>query len=331
MNELSEEQVIDRDRLTNLLAETIYDSTNPYSLIGSTLDYDIDQFGQILTGLTGGGEIDYTVDFEWPDSLSADDRSKEKRRTRDSFLRAGIISHTNLDEIIERLRMQDDVIIGVDTNVLWDCLLTATLLEKIYEEDFPNWILIAVPKLVMAETENGANNTFGGNHPRVGKAVYKGRIAQRALQEIIDLREADPDRPGLAIITIGEMNQSATIDRSNWKLDSLIRGQFQTFLDDISFHKGTFFVSQDRVNVMMSGTEGADGLYLQKPELTEYRSKSISLDQFTQLVYELCTQFGTIRLKSEGDGQSLELSVFWTGKQVSDWQDSKLAVTAYGD
>lgn len=328
MNEISEGEVIDRDRLQELITNSIGAGTGSFSLTGSVLDYRLDEFAQVLVGKTVDDQVQCTIDLHWPTEFPDDNKSQEESRIQDSFLRAGIARHTNLSDVMERLRMQDDVIIGLDTNVLWDCLLTSILLEEIYKADFPNWILIAVPKLVMAETENAANNTFGGSHPRAGKPVYTGRVAQRALQEIMDIREADPTRPGLAMITVGEMDQGADIDRSNWKLDALIRDQYQTFLEDISFHKGTFFLSQDRVNVMMSGTEGADGLYLQKPDLEEFQSESISRTKFTQLVYELCIQFGTIRLKSEETESMLELSVFWPGKQVSDWRESKVAVTS---
>lgn len=328
MHELSEGEVITKERLEDLLNDPTLTESGPFSITGSVLDYRIDEYARVLTGRKKGREVQYKIDLEWPEEFPEDNISQERSRVQDSFLRTGIARHTNLTEIMERLRMQDDVIIGLDTNVLWDCLMTSVLLEEIYEEPFPNWILIAVPKLVMAETENAANNTFGGSHPRAGKPVYTGRIGQRALQEIMDIREPNPDRPGIAMITVGEINQGADIDRNNWKLDASIRDQFQTFLDDISFHKGTFFLSQDRVNVMMSGTEGADGLYLQKPDLTEFQSQSISEDQFTQLVYELCTQFGTIRINNEETGSLLELSVFWPGKQVSDWRDSKVAVTS---
>jgi hypothetical protein len=69
--------------------------------------------------------------------------------------------------------------------------------------------------MVMAETDNAANNTFGGDHPRSGGPVYKGRIGQRALQEIMDIRAPDPDRPGLSMVAVGEANQSADVDRHN--------------------------------------------------------------------------------------------------------------------
>lgn len=325
--DISEEKLIDRTKLFDLVSDTICSDTDSFGITGSILDYRIDDYARILSCEPDEDHTQYEIDFEWPEDFEEDNKSQEESRIQDSFLRAGIIQHSNLPNVMERLRMQDDVIIGIDTNVLWDCLLTSMLLDEIYKEAFPNWILVAVPKLVMAETENAANNTFGGSHSRAGDPVYAGRVAQRSLQEIMDIRQKNPDRPGLAMITVGDMNNSADINRSNWKLDSLIRNQFQAFLSDISFHKGTFFLSQDRVNVMMSGTEGADGLYLQKPDLDEFSTGTISLQELTQLLYELCIQFGSIRLvDDETDEIKTELSVLWPGKQVSDWRESMLKI-----
>lgn len=324
--QVAEGDLIDIETLHGLIEDGLGSDHDQLRIAGSLLDYRTEEYASVLTCDPAGQDVEYRVEFDWPEDFSDENRSKERSHTQDSFLRAGLARHSNLDDVMEKLRMQDDVIIGIDTNVLWDCILTSLLLEEIYKEEFPNWILVAVPRLVMAETENAANNTFGGSHPRAGGPVYQGRVGQRALQEVMDIRDPDPDRPGLSMITVGEMDQGANVDRDNWKLDSLIRHQFQKFLEDISFHKGTFFLSQDRVNVMMSGTEGADGLYLQKPDIDAFRTGTISTSQMSRLLYELCIQYGRIKMSSPSNGDLIELSIFWSGKQVSDWRDSKMEV-----
>lgn len=329
----SASDVTDGDRITldilEELVERAADSgTGSFVLGGSTLDYRIDDYAQILTfGSTPGG-IGYEVDLEWPDEFPEDNEATERSRLKDAFLRAGISEHPNLDEVMRRLRQYDDIIMGIDTNVLLDCLLTSILVEKIYEQDYPNWILIAVPKLVMAELENGANSSISaGNHPRAGWPTYQGRVAQRALQEVMEIREKNPDRPGLAMMTVGDMQENGVdITHDNWRLDSQIRKDFQEFLNDINFHKGTYFLSQDRVMVMMSGSEGADGLYLQKPEIEAFRSDTITVSECARLIYELCIQFGDVRLESDEGGKALELDIFWPGKQVADWEASGIKV-----
>jgi hypothetical protein len=146
----------------------------------------------------------------------------------------------------------------------------------------------------------------------------------------MDLREKNPDRPGLAMMTIGDLQRDwGEIEREEWKIDALIRDQFKEFLDDIGFHKGTFFLSENRVNVMMSGTEGGDALYLQKPEFSEIQSGEVTGTELSDLLYELCLQFGSIRIQPEDrDDSLLELSIYWPGKQISDWEKRRLNVVS---
>ncbi|KXB07694.1 hypothetical protein AKJ51_00265 [candidate division MSBL1 archaeon SCGC-AAA382A20] len=71
------------------------------------------------------------------------------------------------------------------------------------------------------------------------------------------------NRPSMSIMTIEKMEGPETVKGSIkcWK-DSEIKSQFREFLRNISFHKGTYFLSQDGENVIMSGGEGFEGLYL---------------------------------------------------------------------
>lgn len=79
---------------------------------------------------------------------------------------------------------------------------------------------------------------------------------------------------------------------------------------------------------MMSGAEGAEGLYLQKPKLEEFESLNITREKFVSLLYEICVQSGEIRIEGNGESKfSLDLSIFWPGKHVRDWRESKLKVS----
>jgi hypothetical protein len=327
LSEYDEGERIDVSELSTIVEDEFFSGCETYRITGSLLDYVVDEQASVLTYEVVDDRVQYRLAFDWPEGFPEDKESTQRSRITDTFLRAGITSHPNLDDVMRRLRDHDDVIIGIDSNVLWDCLFTSYLLEEIYAEPFPNWILIAVPRLVMAETENAANSKIdGGNHPRVGWPSYKGRVGHRALQEAMMIRQADPNRPGLAMMSVGDVNGgTGAVNRDNWRIDALIRNQFQGFLDDINFHKGTFFLSQDRVNVMMSGTEGSQGLYLQKPGFETLRTGSTSLTGLTRLVFELCLQFGEVTL--EGEERKLSMEVFWPGKQVSDWRDSRLNIS----
>lgn len=315
-----------------ILDEVITQGSGRFVLRGSLADYTLSEFGTILNFERSGNEFEFELSFDWPDDLESGHGAKEERRVRDSFMRAGIAHPVNLSNAMTKLRQTDDVIISIDTNVILDCAFSAHLLDEIYDHQYPNWILVAVPKLVMAEIENKANAKIkGGGHQRIGWPSYSGRIGNRGLQELMALDTKDEDHPGLALMTVGELNQNTAdiASKGNWLLDSEIRQQFHKFLSEISFHKGTYFLSQDRVNVMMSGTEGAEGLYLQKPAVSAIPNDSLDRDDLTQLIYELCVQFGTVELSRVGDDDVVSsFSIFWPGKQVADWRESNLRLEA---
>lgn len=78
---------------------------------------------------------------------------------------------------------------------------------------------------------------------------------------------------------------------------------------------------------MMSGIEGTDGLYLQMPDINEFDDGKFTDENFTTLLYKLPVQFGGVRLQRTGDHDfEMCLDVFWPGKQVSDWRQSRLKV-----
>lgn len=300
-----------------------------FTLDGSLLDHLVDELPTLMAFEGTGDGIRYEFDVEWPADFPEEKIADERHRIRDSFIRAGVARHLNLDQVMDELRRQDDVIIGIDGDVLRDCVMTSELLDEIYAEPFPNWILVAIPRLVMNGIERDAKARFSeGGHPRVGWPTYEGRIGQRALQELRVLREENSDRPGMSVMTVGELpRRGDEFDRSDWRSDALIRDQFHGYLDDIGFRKGAYFMSQNRVDVMMAGTEGGDGLHLQKPEYNDLKEGHVSVTDFAALLHELCVQFGGIRFESRGaEGPLLELGIYWPGKQVSDWESQRLNV-----
>lgn len=329
-DEIEEGDLVDFQVLQNILQGDSSSGSDSFVIEGSLLDYMINEQPRILRFDVASGDVDYQFDINWPVEFPDDNKAEERNHIRDAFLRSGIANHRNIEEVMTELRRQDDVVLGVDGNILRDCIITSNLLERVYEETYPNWMLVGIPRLVMSGMESAAKEEFtDGSHPRVGWPTYRGRIGQRALQEVMDLRRKNPDRPGLAMMTIGDLQHDTKDSKSgDWKIDALIRDQFKNFLDDIGFHKGTYFLSQNRVNVMMSGTEGGDALHLEKPVYEDLEEGSVDVASFTQLVYELCLQFGTIRLTTQESRDSmLELNAYWPGKQVSDWEHSRLSVS----
>ncbi len=110
------------------------------------------------------------------------------------------------------------------------------------------------------------------------------------------------------------------------EIELLIRQQFREFLGVINFHKGAFFLSEDKVNVMMALAEGLCGLYLQKPVWEEILGTNMLQCELWRLFYELSVSFDEITLY-EGDKVLYNISIFWPGKHVSDWEEYKVLIT----
>jgi len=258
-------------------------------------------------------------------------KRKIEEWTRDAMLRASLCEHGNLERDVMRfLKSYDDVILAPDTNILLDCVTTSILLPKIEQKigeelkGCPNWILIAIPKLVMYEVERKAIRKFSMSEfpERAGWPKYDGRIGQRALQEVLEL-DTNIDYRGVSIMTIGEIPSTFdSFKNDQTRLDSEIRYQVRDFISRISFHKGIFFITQDRVNAMMARAEGLQSLFLQKPEYNKLTKESLRNENVTRVIYETAVTYGEIRINGLGG-----FSIFWPGKHVLDWEKSRIAVT----
>ncbi len=247
---------------------------------------------------------------------------------RSALLRSGWVTHSNIGHVERRLTQYDDIIVCADTNILIDSVFSSILLPMLAKNDEPNWILIAIPKVAMAEIETWASRRFSSGYP-----TARARLAQRALQEILALdTKKDPIYRGLSIMSVGELPPDfSVLSGDSVRKDSAIRRQFRDFLRGITFHKGSFLISQDRVNVMMARAEGLEGLYLQKPEWEEIGPRTVREDEekgvlLWRLIYELCVGFGRIRI--ERTSATLELDISWPGKHVVDWEAAKVMVEA---
>lgn len=249
---------------------------------------------------------------------------------RDALLRSGLCEHGNLERVMRFIKNHDDVILAPDTNILLDCVITSILLPKIQEKideelkGCPNWILIAVPKLVMSEVEDWAVRKYQREEflARAGWPNYYGRKGQRALQEILEL-DTNINYRGVSIMTIGEIPPTYDSFKGNpRRIDSEIRFQVKDFISRISFHKGTFFLTQDRINAMMARAEGLQSLFLQKPEYNDLVKKDLKNEDVARVLYEMAVTFGEIKVQGVG-----KLSIFWPGKHVASWEKSMMMVT----
>lgn len=248
---------------------------------------------------------------------------------RDALIRCGLIKHANLENDVMRfLKNYDDVILACDTNGLLDCVITSILLPEInvrINEEIkgcPNWLLFVIPRLVMSEIERKATQKFSGIPKMAGWPTYEGRMGQRALQEILTL-DMSKEYRGLSLMTIGEIPQYyEDLRKSCQRMDGEIRKQVRDFLKSVDFHKGIFFLTQDRVNAMMARTEGIQSLYFQKPQYKELTREKLKTENISSVLYELAVTFGEITVEKLG-----KLSIFWPGKHVTHWEESRMRIT----
>lgn len=218
-----------------------------------------------------------------------------------SLIRTGMLMSPNWREISDDLSRYDDIILGVDTNILYDCVLTRQLIEGFVlnspksHRRTPNWILVVIPQIVMQELEFSANSRYDQD----GKLTRQGRLSLRALAEIFQMHTLDII--GLSVIVSGDADQTVSLHkglhkeierlrsdmneirndfmalipegkgkqfnrmRYNDNGDSIIRDQLKNFLSTTRFNKGVHFITADRINYEMSRTESLTASYYSKP------------------------------------------------------------------
>jgi DNA-binding protein len=157
--------------------------------------------GELLTLFFDQGEIKYQKRF-----FDYKDENKRKISSRidEALCRSGAVMPSNWKEIAAKLSTHDDVILGIDTNILYNCTVSEHLLPAVSMIELtefvhtPNWILLVIPATVMYELEEAANIRHKDNNLK-----NEGRFAFRALQEIIELSD-NIDIPGVSLLIVGE-------------------------------------------------------------------------------------------------------------------------------
>jgi len=280
-----------------------------------------------LSTLDNGKEIEFL--FE-----SSDSNKWIEDKINKAFLRCGIHFSDKWEQIALKLSEKDDIILGLDTNVVYDCLIseqilpTVSVLNTREYVNTPNWILIVIPSTLLYELESASNL-----RDEQGHLTFSGRQAYRGLQEIMELSH-NTDIPGVSLIITGETNpnldivnalkkinaslHSASKD-SNFEIpkrflfkssseDMLIRSQFNNFLNSINFHKNSFFLTSDKSAAALGTAEGIDTIYVSQNgsranqffDFGDSHSDDESLVMHSpigSLVYELAVNFESIYLK----------------------------------
>ena len=279
------------------------------------------------------------------------------RGVRQALCRCGLLWPSNWKEIASKLAGFDDVVLGVDTNVLYNCTLSEHLLPALSLVNprgyapTPNWILFVIPSGVMHELEEAANiRNDTGSLARVG------RMGFRALQEVIELNQ-NVDIPGVSLLVAGEASpaldtrvelQGLRADllrsqqgsgagklrpRKSSSGDMIIRSQFKAFLRQLDLHKGAHFLTADKSNAALARAEGLYPIYVRPPSNTPYRIRGrgdevVVTVPIGKLIYEMAVQFRSITIR-RGD-RELEMKCDGKGERIDYWVYRNLQVDREG-
>jgi DNA-binding protein len=252
---------------------------------------------------------------------------------RDAFYRCGLLFLYNWKDIFMKLSGFDDVILGIDTNILYTCTITEHLLPVLSLMELgnniqtPNWILFVIPKDVMREIEESANI-------RDDKGFLKtqGRMGFRALQEIIELNRY-ADTPGVSLLIFGEVK--------SFTGDLLIRDQFKNFLQRLNFHKGVYFLTADKTNSALAHAEGINPILFRLPyeyyerhlnspfsfyEIDVKNAEKIKIEvPIGKLLYEMAVQFSVLNIPINNSKQ-LIIQCDAKGENLDNWLFRKLRI-----
>lgn len=249
-----------------------------------------------------------------------------------ALLRAGMAEPIGLTAVARRLAEYEDLVLGIDTNLLYASVLGEHLLEAFHRiharpyKETVNWILVVIPGVVMKELENAANQKKGGH------LTHAGRMGYRALQEITALKRTEAFQ-GMSVLVVGQTNpEQLRLSPDGLTIlnaDSMIRDQFKAFLRGIEFRKGIFFLTMDKTNASMAAAEGLSALRIQHPHrLRKGDEVGIPKEEavlLARVVYELAVEFGRIRVAwNEGTAHHLDLEGEWTWKSMEHWEDFQL-------
>lgn len=357
------------DPLTLLANESQFVSFPVYQLL---LDHLLTTQGQLVIGsslgrsllrITPASDGFHCSGGEDLDAASEGMRPEErKKRPRDlvteALYRTGFLLSERWRQIAGKLSQYDDLVLGLDTNILYGCVVTEQILDSLAftcpSNASPSWILLVVPSTVMHELEQAANS-----RGEKGELSDIGRMGYRALQEILELDLAKDIR-GVSLLITGETDPvlDARVElrglRDDIKRtappgiyfspkgsfgDTLIRDQFKGFLRQLSFHKGAFFLTGDKSNSALGQAEGLHSLYV--PPAIGKRSVSSGVDlappqilydeqrlsmslPIGKLIYELAVQFGSIFLS--WNSNSIQVRCDGRGDSLEHWLQRDLII-----
>ncbi len=267
------------------------------------------------------------------------DRSDHLNNLTSAMCRSGLVKPYDLEKVTHSMIESEDLVLGLDTNLIYNCIVSEHLLSGFEKANpfsyskMPNWLLLAVPGVVMKEIENAAN------HKKKGRLTHIGRLGFRALQEIMVLQE-NRGSSGSAVLVVGSTNpqQLRYSDEDSSKIenaDSLIRDQFRNFIRELDMRKGVYFLTMDKTNASLGRAEGLNSIRVNHPKMLRTGYDLYQLGEETvllaRILYEIAVEFGVIEIswKEHGRMHYFELDSGWQWKNMGHWENWQLLCSGY--
>lgn len=237
-----------------------------------------------------------------------------------ALIRASVL-RPELESLQFHVSQWDDIILGLDTNLFYQCAPTVYILDslmKIPSGDFidtPDWVTLVVSKVSVAEIEDRAHR---------GARTWDKRESLRAIQEMMLLNRSK-DLEGISLFLVGSVPPEIefSVPGTTTMRDFLIREHFRTFLKQLDFYKGSYFATADFDNATLAEAEGLASLYVAKPKLSEARHRlPPGQTSVSELLYELNVAFEPLVVN--GEGVKLRLHSDWEGKTLENWENLEL-------
>lgn len=324
------------------------------------LDWLLAQKGQIQVTTEEGLHLLTLVRSQWgmrcqrSIEKAGHDDQKISDRVVSACYRSGLLLSPSWYHVAQLLSEFDDVIIGVDTGILIDAVLSEQILSSLSLTNCkqyvhtPNWILLVIPSAVMHELEQAANT-----RDEKGSLKIAGRRGFRGLEEILDLDQS-ADVIGVSLTIVGETNPildagvelrglREELSRREMRHepyvlssklstgDMIIRDQYKHFLKQIDFHKGVFFLTADKTSAALAKAEGLHSIYYKPPPWQAAR-QSMEPPRVTsnageepisfvvpvgKLLYELAVEFGMIKI--HWDKGEMSVTCDAKGESLDHW------------
>ena len=140
-----------------------------------------------------------------------------------SLQRSGNLFSRHWKQVTNKLSEFDDVILGLDSNILYNCTISEELLPALSKfgnknnVNLPSWIFLFVPSMVLHELERATN--VRNNKGKLSKVA---RMGYRALQEILELNN-NLSIPGISLTSGGELNPIVDLNYRLQELYSLLQ------------------------------------------------------------------------------------------------------------